>query len=119
MCIGPFDMLNWRLLIFNAKSIMPTYHEYQEQIAKLQSLAERARQDEMAEARRQVRELMQKHNLSAADLTASTKKPATPGRKQGTVQAKYQDPASGQTWTGRGRAPRWLDGKNREDCLLK
>ena len=54
--------------------IMPTYQEYQEQIAKLQSLAEQACQDEIAEARKQVRELMQKHHLRLGDLSAKTKK---------------------------------------------
>ncbi|WP_082439465.1 MULTISPECIES: H-NS family nucleoid-associated regulatory protein [unclassified Massilia] len=98
---------------------MPTYQEYQEQIAKLQALAETARKDEIEEARRQVRELMQQHNLSATDLAESTKKSGNPSKKPGTVEAKYRDPASGQTWTGRGRAPRWLDGKNREDFLIK
>lgn len=33
------------------KFTMPTYQEYQEQIAKLQALAEQARQDDIAEAR--------------------------------------------------------------------
>jgi hypothetical protein len=25
---------------------------------------------------------------------------------------KFRNPATGETWSGRGRAPRWLDGKN-------
>ena len=98
---------------------MPTYQEYQEQIAKLQSLAEQARQDEIAEARRKVRELMQQNNLTEADLAESKKKSGNPSTKQGSVQAKYRDAVSGQTWSGRGRAPRWLDGKNREEFLIK
>jgi DNA-binding protein H-NS len=32
---------------------------------------------------------------------------------------KYQDPVSGSQWTGRGRAPKWLEGKNKEDFLIK
>lgn len=36
----------------------------------------------------------------------------------GTVAAKYRDPATGQTWTGRGKAPKWIEGKNREDYLI-
>jgi DNA-binding protein H-NS len=32
---------------------------------------------------------------------------------------KYRDPASGKTWSGRGRTPRWLDGKNSSDFLIK
>lgn len=99
---------------------MPTYQDYQDQIAKLQSLAEQARQDEIAEARRKVRELMLQHNLSQADLlaSASTKK-SKPGPKKGTAKAKYRDPNSGATWSGRGRAPLWLKGRPKEDFLIK
>jgi DNA-binding protein H-NS len=97
---------------------MPTYQEYQDQIAKLQSLAEQARQDEIAEARRQVRELMQKHNLNVADLTIESKK-TKPGPRKGTAKAKYRDPETGATWSGRGRAPRWLNGRVKDDFLIK
>jgi len=97
---------------------MPTYQEYQEQIAKLQALAEQARQDELVEARRKVRELMDAHKLSPLDFAESNKK-KKPAEKKGMVQAKYRDPDSGATWTGRGRAPRWLNGRNKEEFLIK
>lgn len=97
---------------------MPTYQEYQEQIAKLQTLAEQARQDELVEARRKIRELMDAHNLSPSDLDESNKK-TTQVKKKGTVQAKYRDPDTGATWTGRGLTPLWLDGRNKEDFLIK
>ena len=96
---------------------MPTYQEYQSQIAKLQSLAEEARQEEISAARKQVRDLMQRHNLSIDDLTTKPKKAASP-TKSGSVKAKYRDPESGKMWTGRGRTPRWLDGRNKEDFLI-
>lgn len=97
---------------------MPTYQEYQEQIAKLQDLAEQARQGELNEARRKVRELMEAHKLSPSDF-AETNKKTKQTEKKGTVQAKYRDPDSGATWTGRGRAPRWLNGRAKEEFLSK
>jgi DNA-binding protein H-NS len=97
---------------------MPTYQEYQEQIAKLQVLAEQARQDELVEARRKVRELMDAHKLSPSDFVEPNKKTKQAGKK-GAVQAKYRDPDSGATWTGRGRAPRWLNGRDKEEFLIK
>lgn len=96
---------------------MPTYQEYQEQIAKLQTLAEQVRQDEIAEARNRIRELMTATGLTAVDLVEPKRVPSS--KKHGLVAAKYKDPESGQTWTGRGRAPRWLHGKNKEDFLIK
>jgi DNA-binding protein H-NS len=97
---------------------MPTYQEYQEQIAKLQVLAEQARQDELVEARRKVRELMDAYKLSPSDFAEPNKKAKQSGKK-GPVQAKYRDPDSGATWTGRGRAPRWLNGRDKEKFLIK
>lgn len=40
------------------------------------------------------------------------------------VAPKYRHPASGDTWSGRGKAPRWLvaaeaSGENRTDFLIK
>jgi DNA-binding protein H-NS len=43
------------------------------------------------------------------------------GRKMGSQPveptAKYRDPVSGATWSGRGRAPQWIAGKNRDEFL--
>ncbi|AYQ91791.1 MAG: H-NS histone family protein [Paraburkholderia tropica] len=33
--------------------------------------------------------------------------------------AKYLDAESGRTWSGRGRMPKWLEGKCLDDYLLK
>lgn len=60
-----------------------------------------------AEAIAKVRELMSRHGLTAADLVgvARAKQGIKPGSK---VAAKYRDPVSGSTWTGRGLKPKWL-----------
>ena len=67
----------------------------------------------------------------AAAATASTPAAApkarksTKGRSLGKVAAKYQNPANGkETWTGRGKQPRWLaaettKGKKLEEFLIK
>lgn len=97
---------------------MPTYQEYQSQIAELQALAEKARKEEIANARNQVRQLMHEYRLAPEDLI-SEKKPSGAGKSTGTVNAKYRDPESGATWTGRGRAPRWLNGRDKDQFLIK
>jgi DNA-binding protein H-NS len=96
---------------------MPTYQEYQAQIAELQKLAEQARQAEVADAKKRIRELMEANGLTANDLRAA--KSQVVKKQSNSVEAKYKDPESGQTWTGRGRAPRWLNGKSKEDFLIK
>lgn len=39
-------------------------------------------------------------------------------RKGVKAKQKYRDPISGKTWSGRGKEPVWIRGKNREDFLL-
>lgn len=34
------------------------------------------------------------------------------------VAAKYLDEKTGATWTGRGKPPAWIQGKNRDDFLI-
>ena len=43
---------------------------------------------------------------------SDTKKLRTP------VPPKYKNPETGDTWTGRGRAPKWLEGNNKEDYKI-
>ena len=57
-----------------------------------------------------------RQSLAKSVSPAKSKKPAVPS------PAKYRGP-QGQTWTGRGTAPKWLnellvDGKTREDFLI-
>ncbi|HDR8974573.1 TPA: H-NS histone family protein [Burkholderia vietnamiensis] len=39
------------------------------------------------------------------------------GRK--TIAPKYMNPKTGQTWSGRGRQPLWMKGRNAEDFRIK
>jgi DNA-binding protein H-NS len=52
----------------------------------------------------------------------STPQPAPerkPRRSKGEkVAPKYRNPDTGDTWTGRGREPGWIKGKNRDDFAL-
>ncbi|MDN2702011.1 H-NS histone family protein [Janthinobacterium sp. SUN100] len=95
---------------------MTSYAEYVEQIAKLQSLAEAARKDEINGAIKTIKDLMQQHGVSVEDLAAGGR--VKPAKAKGTVPAQFKNPETGETWTGRGRAPRWLDGKDKEQFRI-
>ena len=41
------------------------------------------------------------------------------GKKRGKVAAKYKNPSTEETWTGRGKAPIWIAGKDRTKFLIK
>ena len=80
-----------------------------------------ARQAEIAQAVQQVRELVAQHGLTVQDVfpvrgARAASKGA--GKSTGKVAAKYRDPATGQTWTGRGKAPKWIDGQDRSRFLI-
>ncbi|MYN09974.1 H-NS histone family protein [Pseudoduganella aquatica] len=97
---------------------MTTYQEYQAKIAELQNLAESVRREELNSAKEKIAAIMREHGLSLADL-AGTAKPAKVSKPRAPVPMKYRDPATGQSWTGRGRAPKWLEGKSKEEFLIK
>lgn len=39
--------------------------------------------------------------------------------KRERVPAKYYDPSSGNSWSGRGKRPKWLVGKNLNDYAIR
>ena len=95
---------------------MTSYAEYVEQITKLQSLAEAARKEEISGATQKIKDLMQQHGITVADLTSGTR--AKPAKVKSTVAPQFKNPETSETWTGRGRAPRWLDGKDKEQFRM-
>ena len=81
-----------------------------------------ARLSERANAIAQIGKIMTEHGLTAADLVASAKSKSG-GKAGAKVAAKYRDPVTGSTWTGRGLRPKWLAaameaGKNAEDYRI-
>lgn len=95
---------------------MTTYQELLAQRAELEKKIEAERAIERAKALTTVRELCAEHGITADDLapSASKKQP----RATGVVPAKYRDPATGATWTGRGKEPTWIRDKDRDAFLI-
>ena len=42
-----------------------------------------------------------------------------PRKQTRPVAAKYRNPLTGATWSGRGKSPRWIQGKKRDDFLIR
>ncbi len=91
---------------------MTSYAEYVEQISKLQVLAEAARKEEINGAIQKIKELMQLHGVSVSDIAYGGRAKST--KAKSTVAPQFKNPETGETWTGRGRAPLWLEGKDKE-----
>lgn len=105
---------------------MATLGNIQAKIAKLQAQAEALVRKESSGALEKIHGLMQKHGITTADIESfiggrkrGRKSAAVTAPKQGAAAAKYRDPKTGATWTGRGRAPAWIaNAKDRTKFLV-
>lgn len=103
-------------------------------IAKLQKQAATIAEKQSSVGLTKIRDLMQKHGLTVADIEGFVakrrgRKPRTmlvkaaakaPGAAVHHVAPKYADPKTGATWSGRGLAPLWIrDVKDRSKFLIE
>ena len=89
-----------------------TYQALLKQRAELDKRIEQARTAELDSAISQIRELMTRYGLTAQEIMPDAGRERV-RRTRTPVEPKYRDPATGQTWTGRGRAPKWIEGRDR------
>lgn len=116
---------------------MPNYLQIQAQIEKLQKEAQALRKRELAETIANIKKAIAAFGITAEDLglagtgarrgrkagkkAAGAKRRGRPSKsasasakksgkfdKRSVVAPKYRDAATGATWTGRGKQPRWL-----------
>jgi DNA-binding protein H-NS len=94
---------------------MKTYHEILQEIENLKAQAATARAAEISEGVAHIKAIMAEKGVTCADICrvnagagAGPRRSALAGSH---VSIKYRDPATGATWTGRGKRPRWLAAK--------
>ena len=76
--------------------------------AKLDKAIATARERERSEVKQKIEAIIQNAGFSMSELFGGRSSPI----KGRTVPAKYVNPANpAETWTGRGRKPRWLTAK--------
>jgi DNA-binding protein H-NS len=97
-----------------------SYKELLKQREALEQAIASAREKELSEAVRKARELVAEFGLTVQDIfPAGRGATKSAGKSTGNkVAPKYRDPATGQTWTGRGKAPKWIDGQDRNKYLI-
>jgi DNA-binding protein H-NS len=96
---------------------MPSYKQLTAQLEKLHKEVAAAREKELAQAIAEIKEKIAEYDITAEELGFSSRQ-AGPARKKA-LPARYVNPKTGETWSGRGRSPGWLAGKNRERFLIK
>jgi len=86
----------------------------------LETKIEQARAAARAEDLALVRKLIERHGLTVGEVFPGHRAPRSARSSAETEAApKYRDPRTGKTWSGRGRAPSWLQGKNKDDFLIR
>jgi len=98
---------------------MSQYTELKAQIAKLEAQAEEARRVEVGHMIAEIRQKIAEYGLTAHDLGLSVGPRRGRPAKKAPLPPMYQDPKSGNTWSGRGKPPKWIAGKNRERFLIQ
>ena len=100
----------------------PTLQELLAQKDALEKQIESTKKQHRADAIAKVRALMAEYGLTSADLAAKSA-PRGSASKGSKVAPKYRNPATGDTWSGRGLQPKWLRaavaaGRKVEDFLV-
>ena len=95
---------------------MASYKELLEQRELLEQKINEARKTELTEAVAKVRSLVAEYNLTADDVFPPIK--AARSAAGGKDAPKYRHPETGQTWTGRGKAPKWIQDEDREKFAI-
>ena len=109
-----------------------------QQLTALIEAAEAKRRDKLEEAKAALRAEVERRaaelGISASDLFAQAGQRAPTEQKArgrrprsdagAKITAKYRDPETGETWSGRGRPPRWLaareaEGRDRKEFAVE
>ncbi|WP_176307833.1 H-NS family nucleoid-associated regulatory protein [Burkholderia ambifaria] len=94
------------------------YAYLKEQLSKLEQETEAARVAELASVVADIREKVAEYGITPEQIFGRQRasKRKTAGAP---VAAKYHNPKTGETWSGRGRAPAWIkEAKNRDRFLI-
>ncbi|MDR1310668.1 MAG: H-NS histone family protein [Burkholderiaceae bacterium] len=95
---------------------MQTLKQIEEQIAQLQKQARELKKKNFSSAVVQVKAMMSEYGITPSDLGFSGKKG---DRNRVPLPPKYQNPNTGETWSGRGKPPKWFDRNNEGNFRVK
>lgn len=95
---------------------MQNVQQLQAQLADLDKRIKEARRSERSTALAQVRQMVTSYALTPREIFGQG---YSDRAKLFTVGPKYRNPATGATWSGRGRVPGWIVGRDRAAFLIK
>ena len=95
---------------------MSSYKELLQQRELLEQQISEARQRENADAIEKVKTLVADFGLTADDIFSTGGKAKV--KSVAKVAPKFRNPVTGDTWTGRGKPPKWIQGQERDQFLI-
>lgn len=97
---------------------MESYKDLKIKLEELVAKVEFARKIEISDVVLEIREKINEYKLEPKDIFPFLDKSRV-GETRARRVAKYMNPKTGATWSGRGRPPRWiLEAENKEKFLL-
>jgi DNA-binding protein H-NS len=94
---------------------MSSYKELLAQREQLDKQIKEAIAREKADGIAKAKVIIEQYKLTASDLFTRKAGAKSSGGK---VAPKYRNPVTGDTWTGRGKAPKWIEGRDRSSYLI-
>lgn len=94
---------------------MSSYKELLAQRTELDRQIKEAIALEKADGIAKAKMIIDQYGLVASDLFSRKSGTRSAGGK---VAPKYRNTSTGETWTGRGKAPKWIDGQDRSKFLI-
>ncbi|GAB2875466.1 H-NS histone family protein [Paraburkholderia jirisanensis] len=91
------------------ESLKKRRDELHAELASIADQIEAVMADEKVQVIASIRALIDEYRIDPKEIGMRVKRaPHKAAPTRGVLPAKYQDPKSGKTWSGRGRAPEWL-----------
>ncbi len=93
-----------------------SYQELLQEREALDAQIAQARKEAIEAAIAQVRSIVAEFDLTERDVFRGSTASSKPKAK---VPPKYRDPATGKTWSGRGKPPTWIANKDRAQFAIE
>jgi DNA-binding protein H-NS len=98
---------------------LKTYPELLAELTQLNEQIERAKGVERNTALDEIREKMSLYGISVSDLAKRLHSKAERANAGTAAAPKYRNPEDGTTWSGRGKPPHWIAGKDRASFQIR